>query len=516
MMKRCGLCGLMAGLFLFIQTGMVQAQNSTFGLGDVENMARELAAKPFVDNIGQVPDILKTISYDDWRDIRFAQEKSLWREDKLPFELQFFHPGLFYDRTVAINVVDQGVPKRLAFDTSAFNYGRNKFAEQLSADMGYAGFRIHSAINKKSYLDEFLVFLGASYFRAVGKGHHYGLSARGLAIDTAEPTGEEFPFFKEFWIVKPGKKDKSVTIYALLDSRRVTGAYKFEATPGGETAIDVESVLFLREPVARLGIAPLTSMFIFGENSNPRLNDDFRPEVHDSDGLMARFENEEWVWRPLHNPKTLAVNAFSAPNIRGMGLMQRDTDFNNYLDLEARYEQRPSAWIEPKEDWGPGRLHLVQIPSPEEIHDNIVSFWSPDTIPSPGKPVSYAYRIRWCSPQRVALPDGQVVFTRTSKGKLDNSRLFVLEFQGGKLEDLPDDAALDSNVWIGTGGKLLEKRVYKNTVNGNWRLVFEVEPDGTSPLAMVRPDKRPFIEMRANLQHGLTPLTETWTYAIKF
>lgn len=148
-MKRCGLCGLMAGLFLFIQTGMVQAQNSTFGLGDVENMARELAAKPFVDNIGQVPDILKTISYDDWRDIRFAQEKSLWREDKLPFELQFFHPGLFYDRTVAINVVDQGVPKRLAFDTSAFNYGRNKFAEQLSADMGYAGFRIHSAINKK-------------------------------------------------------------------------------------------------------------------------------------------------------------------------------------------------------------------------------------------------------------------------------------------------------------------------------------------------------------------------------
>lgn len=209
MMKRCGLCGLMAGLFLFIQTGMVQAQNSTFGLGDVENMARELAAKPFVDNIGQVPDILKTISYDDWRDIRFAQEKSLWREDKLPFELQFFHPGLFYDRTVAINVVDQGVPKRLAFDTSAFNYGRNKFAEQLSADMGYAGFRIHSAINKKSYLDEFLVFLGASYFRAVGKGHHYGLSARGLAIDTAEPTGEEFPFFKEFWIVKPGKRTRA-------------------------------------------------------------------------------------------------------------------------------------------------------------------------------------------------------------------------------------------------------------------------------------------------------------------
>ena len=154
----------------------------------------------------------------------------------------------------------------------------------------------------------------------------------------------------------------------------MTGAFKFEATPGSETVIDVDSVLFLREPVKKLGIAPLTSMFVFGENSNPRLMNDFRPEVHDSDGLMARFENEEWIWRPLQNPKTLAVNAFKASNIKGMGLMQRDTEYENYLDLEARYHLRPSVWIEPKNSsWGAGHLHLVQIPSPEEIHDNIVT-----------------------------------------------------------------------------------------------------------------------------------------------
>ena len=515
MFRRDGLCGLVTGLFLLLFVGQAWAQNASFGLQDVEKLARELAAKPFEDNQGQVPEILKTISYDDWRDIRFVPEKSLWRDEKLPFELQFFHPGLFYDRTVAINVVEKGVPTRLSFDTGAFNYGRNSFSGQMPTDMGYAGFRVHAAINKKSYLDEFLVFLGASYFRAVAKGQHYGLSARGLSVDTAEATGEEFPFFKEFWILKPGKKDKAITIYALLDSRRVTGAFRFETTPGAETMMDVESILFLREPVARLGIAPLTSMFIFGENSNPRISDDYRPEVHDSDGLMARFSNEEWVWRPLQNPKALAINVFNAPDIRGMGLMQRDTEYPSYIDLEARYEARPSAWIEPKGDWGPGQLHLVQIPSPEEIHDNIVSFWAPDKTPEPGQPARYDYRIRWSTPQRVDSPEGQVVFTRTGKGRTETSRLFVLEFEGGKLEDLPEDAALEANVWVGTGGKLLEKRVYRNPVTGTWRLDFEIEPDSTSALSIVLPDKRPSIEMRAALQHGVTPLTETWTYAIK-
>lgn len=517
MRERISTCGLLTGLF-FLLACFVPSEpraEASFGLTNVEEIARDLASRPFEDTKGQVPEVLKTISYDQWRDIRFLPEKSLWRAEKLPFELQFFHPGLFYDRTVAINIVEQNVPSRLNFDTQAFNYGNNKFAEQMPVDMGYAGFRVHAPINKKSYLDEFLVFLGASYFRAVGKGQQYGLSARGLAIDTAESTGEEFPFFKEFWIEKPSKKNKSLVIYALLDSHRVTGAFRFEATPGAETTLDVESTLFLREPVRTLGIAPLTSMFIFGENSNPRAADDFRPEVHDSDGLMALFENEEWIWRPLQNPKTLAVNAFNAPNIRGMGLIQRDTDYSSYLDLEALYQARPSAWIEPKGDWGPGRLHLVQIPSPEEIHDNIVSFWAPDTPGVPGQPMKFAYKVRWTTPKRVASPEGQVIFTRTAKGK-ENSRLFVLEFEGGKLDDLPDDAALDANVWVGAGGKLLSKRVQRNDLTGSWRLVFEVEPDATSPLAMLLPDKRPMTEMRASLHHGMTPLTETWTYAVKF
>ncbi|NLY41909.1 MAG: glucan biosynthesis protein D, partial [Desulfovibrionales bacterium] len=252
----------------FILGSVVSAQAAEkFGLEQVTALASDLAAKPFDGSAGQVPQVLKTLSYDDWRDIRYMPEKSIWRDEKLPFELQCFHPGLVYDRTVSINLVESGAITHLPFDSSAFQYGRNTFAEQIATDIGYAGFRVHSAINKKSYLDEFLVFLGASYFRAVPKGQVYGLSARGLAIDTAEASGEEFPFFKEFWIVKPGKKDKSITLYALLDSRRATGAFRFVATPGAETVVDVQSVLFFREPVKKIGIAPLTSMFIFGENS---------------------------------------------------------------------------------------------------------------------------------------------------------------------------------------------------------------------------------------------------------
>lgn len=508
---------IITGLFILVlslSSGKIWAES--FGLENVQDLAQDLASKPFQDTKGNVPEVLNHLSYDQWRDIRFVPEKSLWRSEKLPFELQFFHPGLFYDRTVAINIVEQNVPHRLDFDTESFTYGRNTFAEELPSNMGYAGFRVHAAINKKSYLDEFLVFLGASYFRAVGKGQHYGLSARGLAIDTADPKGEEFPFFKEFWIKKPGKKSQNLTIYALLDSRRVTGAFCFKITPGAETVMDVNSTLFLREPVGTLGIAPLTSMFIFGENSNVLVGDDFRLEVHDSDGLMAWLNNDEWLWRPLQNPKTLTVNTFNAPDIRGMGLMQRDTEYTNYLDLEALYQSRPSAWVEPQGNWGTGNLYLVQIPSPEEIHDNIVSFWAPESSPELGQPIDYNYKIRWTPPQRITSPQGQVIFTRQAQGKKSNSHMFILEFQGGKLEDLPDDAALDANVWIGAGGKLLRKRVQRNNITGNWRLIFEVEPDSAPAFSVLLPDKRPMTEMRASLHHGLTPLTETWTYAVRF
>jgi len=478
--------------------------------------AKALAAAPYRTPQGMVPPVLLNATYDQWRDIRFQTDKSLWRAEKLPFEVQFFHPGLYYDRTVAMNIVDEGKVSRYPVTKSLFNYGKNTFADDIPDDVGAAGFRFHAPIKTRDYYDEFLVFLGASYLRAVARDHHYGLSARAIAVDTATSTGEEFPWFREFWLVKPRPKDTTVSLYALLDSPSITGAYSFRATPGVETVIDVQSVLFLRKNVQKLGIAPLTSMFLFGENSNRKPREDYRPEVHDSDGLLVHFESGEWLWRPLQNPRTLQVNTFNAPNIRGFGLLQRDTKFPDYEDLEARYENRPSVWIEPKGNWGPGKVELIQIPSTEEIHDNIVSFWVPDQQPPPGEPVRYDYTMRWLTPSIKTSPPGYVTATRIARGKDDKNWVFVLDWDGEAIRKLKEDTKIEGVVTVmSEGARLVQVQTYRNTVTGGWRLSFEITIDPETAIGKVLPDRRPPVELRAFLKNGPDFFTETWSYAFK-
>jgi glucans biosynthesis protein len=395
------------------------------------------------------------------------------------------------------------------FDFSQTEGIKQHFPETLGA----AGFRVHTAINTPSYLDEFLVFLGATYFRAVSKGQNYGLSARGLAVNTAQPEGEEFPWFREFWIQTPGKKDKELTLFALLDSESLTGAFAFKVTPGSETIVDVSSRIFPRKPVQTLGVAPLTSMFFYGENSSPGRRMDWRPEVHDSDGLLVHFRSGEWLWRPNQNPNYLLVNSFDADRVRGFGLLQRDTDFNNYQDLESRYENRPSVWVEPLEDWGGGSVERVLIPSEDEIHDNVVAFWNPKEKVEPGKPMSFAYRMRWFKPPGSLPPSIRVTATRVSKSSA-NERLFVLDFAGGTLPKLKADARADGVVSIGPGAKLAEQASYKNVVTGGWRLAFKVIMDVGPVLENIKPDTRKPVELRAFLKLGDGSVSETWSYAI--
>ncbi len=490
-------------------------QEVVFSFESVVARALGLAVAPYEDSRKQVPDFLLKMDYDAWRDIRFRPEKSLWRGETLPFELQFFHPGLYYDRSVQVNVVDQGRVSRLGFDTDMFDYGRNEFAADIPSNMGFAGFRVHFPLNRPDYKDEFLVFLGASYLRAVPKGQYYGLSARGLAVDTASPRGEEFPWFREFWIVKPTPQDTRLTIYALLDSPSVTGAYRYVAKPGVSTEVEVKTVLFLRKQVEKLGIAPLTSMYFFGENSRPDDLDDFRPEVHDSDGLQIRFSSDEWLFRPLKNPKNLTISSFEAESVRGFGLLQRDRDFGSFQDLEAHYHQRPDLWIEPRGDWGPGRLELVEIPTPNEMHDNIVAYWCPARMPKPGVPVSFDYVMHWRNDAESRPPAGYAVSTRAGRGSRTGSRLFVVDFEGGALGGLAADDPVMAVISVGEGGKLLEQQVMRNQATGGWRLSFLVLPDGSSTLDKMLAERRPPVELRAFLQKGSDVLTETWSYSFR-
>ncbi len=478
------------------------------------SVARDTAAEPY-----QPPekpsDFLLQIDFDAWRDIRFRPEKALWKGMGLPFELQFFHPGFYFDRTVKIHIIDHDRITTLAGTKEMFDYGKNIFAPQLPQEVGFAGLRIHGPIKSADYYDEIAVFLGASYLRAIGRDHRYGLSARGLAVDTASPEGEEFPWFREFWIETPKAGQKYLQVYALLDSPRLTGAYTYRITPGEETVMDVQSTLFLRAPIGKLGLAPLTSMFFLGENSSPRKFDDFRPEVHDSDGLQVLFNNGEWLWRPLQNPSGLQVNSFDAPDIRGFGLLQRDREFRDYQDLEARYETRPSVWVEPRGDWGPGRLELVLIPSQDEIHDNIVTYWVPAASPPPGTPYRIDYRLRWLDADRVFPPAGHVVSTRVGKAPGKDGRIFVLDFDGELLRKLPDNAQLEPVVWAGDGGAILEQQVFRNQVTGTWRLVFRIKIDEASKIGQILPDKRPPVELRAFLKYGPDVISETWSYTFK-
>ena len=477
-----------------------------FGFDDVTKRAEKLAASAYQKPSSALPKGLKALNYDDYRDIRFRPERALWRNLNLPFEIMFLHRGYFYEDSIPIREITSEGVRDIPFDLEAFDYGKNKIDPQEMRGLGFAGFRVHFPVNTPTYKDEVLAFLGASYFRGLGRGQRFGLSARGVAIDTAENTGEEFPRFVEFWIQRPAPKAKDLTIYALLDSPRAAGAYRFVLTPGVTTALDVDVKLFLRRNVAKLGMAPLTSMFYFGSNQHPGY-EDFRPQVHDSNGLSVLTAGNEWLWRPLVNPKRLLVTSFGLTNPRGFGLMQRARSFGAYQDLEARYDLRPSAWVELKGPWGPGRVELVQIPVRDETNDNIVAYWVPDWQPRPKEVLPYSYRVLWQKDQETRPPVGWVRETRRGRGGVkprDANVMLHIDFEGPSLRGMPANATVDAVLWADANGQIVERQLSRNEATGGWRFVVGVR----------RVDAAKPVELRAHLASGNAVLSEIWSYIL--
>ena len=493
--------------FLVISFSSAAGAGTSFGYKDVVEKAGKLVEKPFQEP-GKVPETLLKLNYDQWRNIRFKPENALWRRENSPFEVQFFHPGFLYNQIVTVNIVQANSVKQVEYSPEMFNYGATGFGDNLPKGLGFAGFRLHYPLHTGKYYDEVIAFLGASYFRAVGAKAQYGLSARGLAIDTAETSGEEFPYFREFWLVRPAPAADKMTIYAMLDSPSAIGAYEFIVRPGKETVMDITCSLFPRNKEKKIGIAPLTSLFSYGENINIRPADDFRPEVHDSDGLMVASGTGEWIWRPLINPKRLLVTSFQLNNPNGFGLFQRDRNFDHYQDLESHYDRRTSAWVVPRKGWGKGRVELVQIPTDNDRNDNIVTYWVPESLPA-----SLSYQLKW-GPVDTGLPPlGRVIATRTSVGNEKEIKLYLIDFEGAKLRSLADNALVKADISLGNAD-LLGQQIQKNSVTGGWRLVLHVrKKEGAIDqlIPKVIPDDRP-IELRASLRLGDAVLTETWSY----
>lgn len=479
-------------------------EQQPFAEDHVRKLAEALAQKPWEDVRIAMPPGWEALTYDQYRDIRFNPDKSFWKGDPHQFSFDLFHSGFLFTAPVDVHIVENGQTARINYSPDLFNFGPQAPKTDGKTDMHYAGLRLRYPINSKEYNDEFVVFQGASYFRGVGKGLLYGLSARGLAIDTGQPKGEEFPMFRAFWVRKPDPAATTVVVETLLDSPSVTGAYKFSIKPGEDTQMDVELVLYPRRDLKHVGIAPMTSMFLLDALSRPV--EDFRPAVHDSDGLMMQTGAGEWLWRPLSNHKTLQVSAFMDMSPRGFGLMQRKRNYRDFLDLESRYERRPSLWAEPIGDWGPGAVELYEIPTLLETNDNIVAFWQPKEALKQGQSYSYVYRLHWCAdwPVGVDLPVGRTVFSgagvdpnysATPPSYDPDLRLYIVEFAGGDLEgDLVPDVTASAGV-------ISNVHAAKNDVEKTTRLSFEHNVNGAD-----------IAELRAVLKRGDKKVSETWLY----
>lgn len=469
-------------------------------------IAHDLSTKAYEKPEDNLPQELKGLDYDEHRDIRFVRDNGPWHSQNLPFEVQFFHLGSMFQISVPINEIIDGKVKRIKYSPDFFNYGKNNIDGKNFEELGYAGFRLHYPLNSFNYYDELVSFLGASYFRALGKGEKYGLSARGLAIDTAVQTGEEFPVFKEFWIKKPHIKDRNITVYALLDSPSVTGAYTFVITPGQNTTMEVNSTLFPRKPINKLGIAPLTSMYLFGENSKNKF-DDHRPEVHDSDGLLVWNGKNEWLWRPLDNSKYLRISSFVDNNPKGFGLMQRDRKPEHYMDFEALYEQRPSVWVEPLDDWGNGTVQLVEIPSVQEIHDNVVAFWIPEEKLEPGKKYEFRYYLHWAEKEPIDNGLAKVTDTYTGIGGVSGmleaeKRKFVVSFEDVRVNDL--------RTAIENGDIKPDVSVSEGTIKGV-HLMYNPLSKGALVYVDYIPNGKTS-EVRISLKRNDKNISEIWSY----
>lgn len=482
-------------------------QEQEFSYNHLIERAKKLATEPYGAPAVSHAHILEKIDYDAHGQLHFKREFSPYATEGGEYPLTFFHLGRYFKKPVRMFLLKGNHAREIRYSTEYFNMPAQSIARQLPEDIGFAGFRFHESRHRKDWkTQDWIAFLGASYFRTIGSEGQYGLSARGVAVDTATHGPEEFPDFVEFYIESADGVENTSTVYALLNGESITGAYRFDLKRSDNVIVDVEKTLFLRKPVQRLGIAPLTSMFWFSE-TNKSFAVDWRPEVHDSDGLEMWTGNGERIWRQLNNPKDVRVSGFVDENPRGFGLMQRDREVTHYLD-GVRYHRRPSLWVEPLHHWGKGQVTLVELPTDDEIHDNIALFWNPAEQPKVGEPIHYRYRMYWQANNPHPMKKlARATATRLGRGgnagqaRPEGVSKISVEWEGeilGTLEygEFPDVVVTASRgeVSLIRAEPIMDTRI--------WRAVFDLSVTGTEP-----------VELRMYLRRNKNqPLSETWTY----
>jgi len=487
-----------------------------FSFTGLVQRAEELARQPYVAPPQAPAEILEQIDYDAHGKLKYKTDYALFADGPGQYPVTFFHLGTFFRIPVRMHVVSlsegRSVAREIEYDESYFEMPEDSPARKLPPGSGFAGFRFQeSRLGDQEKLpwqkNDWVAFLGATYFRAIGELYQYGLSARAIAVDVAVDQPEEFPTFTHIYLEEPKSEKDPVVVYGLFDGPSVVGVTRFVMQRGAGVTMDVSQTLFLRSDVKRLGVAPLTSMYWFSEKSKDGEVPDWRPEVHDSDGLALWTGKGEHIWRPLNNVRATSVSAFVDENPRGFGLSQRDRVFDHYLD-GVRYERRPSLWVEPLGSWGRGAVELVEIPTDDEIHDNIVAMWVPEAPARAGERYQLDYRLHWLADEPYPSPLARVVATRIGRGgqpgqpRPSGVRKFVVEFLGGPLEKLPYGVLPEPVLWASRGNfSYVFTEAVPSDIPGHWRAQFDLTVEGSEP-----------VEMRAFLKRGDETLSETWLY----
>ena len=475
-----------------------------FDFNLLRQRAKSLAAQPYVAPPSP-PRIVDRIDFDTVQKLKFRRDRALWADGPGPYPIRMFHVDKYNQYPVRLHLVTGDSAREVIYSARDFAYDRVALAGEFPSDLGYSGFRVMHGPAKDT---DWLAFQGATYFRSCGEEDQYGISARGLAVNTALPPAEEFPRFSEFWLAETADDRNAITVFALMDSPSLTGAYRFTALKNRGAIIEVTAELFVRTEIARLGIAPLTSMYWYGENER-RQASDWRPEIHDSDGLAIWTGSGEHIWRPLVNPASVCTNSFLDTNPKGFGLMQRDRDFANYQDDGAFYDRRPSLWVEPTGDWGEGAIQLVEIPTRDEVHDNVVAYWLPKARVRAGDALTFSYRLYFQNNEpQPPLNVARVVSTRLGRGGIPGQtaarehikRKFVIDFVGGELAAMPARYDIEPKV-TASRGRVDNAYVIKVVGTNQWRALFDLSAGGSEP-----------IDLRCYLRLGDKTLSETWLY----
>ncbi|KNY20406.1 glucan biosynthesis protein D [Methylobacterium sp. ARG-1] len=469
-----------------------------FEANTLADIARARAAAPYAaPRTDDVPAVLKGLSRDAYEAIHPVPGRAVWAGRDFGYEIEPLLRGSIFDTPVSLFTVENGRVQPLAYDKDSL-IAANIALPELTADTAFSGFRLRARFSDGGDVSNFALFQGASFFRLVAEGQDFGINARALALRPADSRGEEFPLFRALFIEAPAP-GQPIVVHALVESESATAAFKLTLTPGREASVaGIDGTVFARAELDHIGLGGMQGSYLFGPLDRQKV-DDLRAAAFSVEGLSIRNGYGEPIWRPVHNPEALQVSAFLDRGPKGFGLMQRARAYDDFEDDRRHWEQRPSLWIEPQDDWSEGAVTLLEIPSDSELNENVFAYWRPKAKLTKGGEMRFLCRQHWSKGWPDPLPPelARVKDSRCGRGSTGTRRLFAVDFQGDGLAR-PEEIEVALSASAGT---ITRQDRFHYPERRTLRVLFELDP-GSERAS----------ELRLGLRRGQDRASETWLF----